>query len=202
TTKNRIPLADALLVANGLRTNLAPSSEYMVIAGSIRRRRPDIGDIELLYVPRFEPIGQSNLFGKMEMADLVDVELRRMMTQGVLGKRLNVNGNPIGYGDRNKALVHVASGIGVDIFSTTAEYWGMALVVRTGPAEWNQAMMTAFLRRGMQGHAYAGVSRGGKEIECPTEESVFALLGLPYLEPWERTPERLQEARLAVPKMR
>ena len=76
-----------------------------------------------------------------------------------------------------------------------AKNWGMAMVVRTGPADFNIRLMATFRQNGMRGHAYGGVTKlgphgqegsGRVEVDCPDERTVFDLLDWPYREPWER----------------
>lgn len=52
--KQRWPLKEALIIAETLANVLELRCERILIAGSIRRRKPEVGDIELLYIPRFE----------------------------------------------------------------------------------------------------------------------------------------------------
>ena len=179
TTKTRFPLAQAEAVGQELLEVLRPSCERIEIAGSIRRRRPDVGDVELLCISRS---GGDALTPN----DWLKAEVDDLILRNVLKKRLNKAGNLSSYGPSNKYVVHVASGIPVDIFTTTEDNWGMALVVRTGPANWNTRMMTRFKNRGMQGHAYGGVTQGGVEVSCRTEEEVFRLLDWPYRNPEDR----------------
>jgi len=103
-----------------------------------------------------------------------------------LAMRLNKRGSRT-YGPKNKLMVHLPSGMAVDIFSSTEENWGMALFVRTGPKEWNIRAMSRLRELGMQGHAYGGISRSDSELNCPDEETVFRYLGWSYVPPEERT---------------
>ena len=176
--EQRYPLEQALAVAGQLLMWLAPACERIEVAGSCRRRKPDVGDLELLCIPR----AAENLFYK----DALDEAIKTMMAHGLVYYRLNKNGS-IQYGPSNKLLVHLGSGIPVDIFSIERRYWGMGLVMRTGPAEFNIRMMSRFRELGMRGHAYAGISSmTNHDIECPDEATVFRHLGWPYLEPEER----------------
>ncbi len=145
----------------------------------------EVGDIELLCIPR----ATDNLF----YADALDLSLKAMLAEGTLAQRPNTKG-AVTYGPKNKLLVHVPSGIPVDVFSTDARNWGMSLVVRTGPAEFNVRMMARFKSIGFAGHAYGGVtSRNGEELDCPDEETVFRLLGWPF-----DSPNRRHSAGVAV----
>ena len=183
TTKIRHPLALAEVAADSLVRQLEDSCQKITVAGSIRRRRSDVGDIELLCVPK--PSGL-DLFGRQVLGDnQLDRRCRELIEAGILGYRPNRVG-AVTFGPQNKLLVHRPTGIPVDVFSTEASNWGMALVVRTGPAGFNTWMMKRFRQLQMLGHAYGGVSRDGEELPCPTEELVFELMEWPWVRPEDR----------------
>ena len=168
-------LAQAKQIAEGLMALLEPACEKIVIAGSTRRQRPNVGDIELLCIPK------CNGF-----IDKLDRQVEALIRQGLLDFRRNKLGSKV-YGPKNKLMLHVPSGIGVDIFSTTEECWAVSLAVRTGGAETNKRIATAALRKGWRWHAYGrGFTTPDGEIICHSEQEVFKAVGLPYLEPWER----------------
>ncbi|MBA7704856.1 hypothetical protein ES703_113678 [subsurface metagenome] len=168
-------LNKARKIAETLKELLEGSCERIDIAGSIRRRKPEVGDIELLCIPKF-----------VDGEDVLDRELKNMVFLGILALRLSKLGRRT-YGPKNKLMVYVPSGIGVDIFSTTEEYWPVALVVRTGGKETNIRISMAAQEKGYQFHAYgSGFSTPNGEIVCRSEREVFETVDLPYLEPWER----------------
>jgi len=168
-------LEKARAIAETLRGLLAPACERITIAGSIRRCKPDVGDIELLCIPKF--VGG---------ADCLDRRVQGMILTGILSYRLNKLGRKV-YGPKNKLLVYVPSGIGIDIFSTNEECWWVSLVVRTGGKATNQRIAMAALAKGYKFHAYgSGFSTPQGEIVCHSEREVFEAVGLSYQEPWER----------------
>jgi len=185
--KRRWPLEVAQGIADRLAARLQPCCWRIQVAGSTRRRRPTVGDIELLCIPRVEKY--RNLLGEETgTLDLLDCELQGWLLAGYLDYRRNRNGQRIGYGPLNKYLTHVPTGMPVDVFCTTGENWGMALLVRTGPAAFNVKVMSRLRVLGMRGHAYGGITDAdGKEVSCPDEETVFRHLGWPYLQPEERS---------------
>lgn len=69
STGVRLPLIAVVPVAEGLIRQLLPGCERIEVAGSIRRGRPDVGDIELVAIPRTttEPDG---LFDSLEVSEL------------------------------------------------------------------------------------------------------------------------------------
>jgi len=183
--KTRWPLAVAHARAQELAVLFRPGCLRIQIAGSIRRRKPDVGDIELLVIPRTEK-RVADLFGNEAEVDLLDDLIQGYIRAGILDYRLTVKGGKT-YGAKNKLLVDVESGIPLDVFSTDYANWGMALTVRTGSADFNVRLMARFRALGMAGHAYAGYTgRDGKEYTCPSEESVFEAVGWNWLKPEER----------------
>lgn len=172
-------------LAVALKKMLSPYCERIEIAGSIRRYKPEVGDIELLYIPKFEgrPDG---LFDHKEVS-LVDECLDEMLKTGELRKRPSKTG-VFTWGAQNKLGIHVATGIPVDFFATDAVRWWVALVIRTGSKETNLRLTTGAQKRGGQIHAYgSGVTfKDGREITATSEKDVFDMCGVPYLPPEKR----------------
>lgn len=171
----RVRAEEARKVAEDLKARLEPCCERIEIAGSLRRQLPDVGDIEFLIVPKREGT-----------VDLLDRALTRLIFDGVLDFRRNKRGSRV-YGRQNKLLFHVPSGIGVDVFSTDEKRWAIALVVRTGSEGTNKQIAMAALKRGWRFRAYGdGYDTPQGHITCRSEREVFEVVGMPYLEPWER----------------
>ena len=184
--KQRWPLVEAEALGDAMITLLAPVCERIVVAGSVRRRKPMVGDLELLAIPRYGAPLLDMFSRAMAPLDLLTGEVDYLIAKGLFTKRLSSAGHAA-YGPLNKLLVHVPTGIPVDLFTTEARYWGMALVVRTGPAEFNMRLMARYKSFGAAGHAYAGVTdERGTERDCPDEETVFALAGWNWIPPERR----------------
>lgn len=185
----RYPYSLALGVAFEVCNMLQPFVERVEIAGSVRREKPEVKDVEILAVPRTTEY--RDMFGG---SGKTHDHLHEAMTSwcgdgSIFRKRPNIRGH-FTFGPKNKYLIHVATGIPIDLFTVPARNWGMAMVIRTGPKEFNIAMMSEFKRKGMAGHAYGGVSRlghqGREEIDCPDEDTVFDLLGWSFIHPTQR----------------
>lgn len=188
--KRRWPLDEARAVAVEIVTALRSHCERIEVAGSIRRRRETVGDIEIVYVSR---VGEAVFPGELlpRVGDLVNTGIGRLMSDGVLARRPLKNG-ATAFGHRNKLLVHVTSGIPVDLFSTGASCWWNYLVCRTGGAVSNTRIAMAAKRQGMKwtpyGPGFEIICGGGmrRVLRASSERDVFDAVGLPYLEPWER----------------
>lgn len=156
------------------------------VAGSVRRRRPDVGDVEIVYVPRVvERPAVGDLFA-VERVNLVDEAIEDLIRIGILEKRRTAKGSTV-YGPQNKLVRHVPTGIPFDLFATTEESWWNYLVCRTGPAALNQLIASKAKAKGWHWNPYGvGFSRGEEVVRMVDERHVFEFVDLPYLEPWER----------------
>lgn len=185
--KEKVPFNQALGVATELCVLLTPHCERINICGSLRRNRPIVSDIELLFIPKLKS-EQDGLFDT-KSTDLADVYIETLFNSGLIGKRLNSAGYVSAWGPKNKLGIHTPSGIPVDFFSTTTDAWWVSLVIRTGSKETNLRLTT-----GAQGlhrtlHAYGSgveIKATGEHIAALSERDVFNLCGVDYLEPDKR----------------
>lgn len=186
--KPKFPRADAIKAAKEILQVFI--AERVIIAGSLRRRKPMVGDIEIVYIPKIDTRLDPNdlLRERMVKTNLSDACIESDRQVGILRARENVLGRTT-WGESNKLAVHVASGIPVDFFATTEAAWWNYLVCRTGGAETNTRIATGAQKKGWKWHPY---SKGftddrGHAVTVKSERDVFDLAGLPYLEPWERS---------------
>jgi len=186
---SRWPRAEAVAVARHVCRQLAPVCTRLIVAGSLRRRRAEVGDVEILYIPKFQT-EQADMFATTQ-ANLVDRVLGGMLASGEFAKRPNCNGG-FAWGEKNKLALH-RSGIPVDLFTASESNWWNYLVCRTGGAESNIRIAQAAIQRGWKWNPYGdGFSRGGalagpaESHTVHSEREVFEFVGLPYLEPWQR----------------
>ena len=134
--KIRFPRKAALLVAKELVRAIEPYCERLIVAGSLRRRKAVVGDIEIVYIPRFEQsltVKQGDLLAAPDktFVNVADEQLEHILGAMIIEKRTNSLDSEI-WGPKNKLARHVASGIPVDFFSTTDKAWWSYLVCRTG----------------------------------------------------------------------
>lgn len=185
--KTKYPRAVALEVVRGLMPYLQPACEEgrFIIAGSLRRRKLEVGDIEILYIPRVAEVPAD--FFSTELVDLVDKVLEQLLAKGVIEKRTNVKGSAV-WGEKNKSARHIATGIPIDFFEANQRNWFNYLVCRTGNAASNIAICEAARAKGWRWNPYGPgfTVEEGKVWPVISEQQVFERVGLKYLEPWER----------------
>lgn len=192
------PLALAEITATELRDRLAPFCERIEIAGSVRRRKPEVKDLELVAVPRFEERSGADLWGSTERVDLLLDHIATMPDFPPRSVETHRADGSVEYvrkvGEAYQAREY--RGIPVDLFIVRppAE-WGVIFALRTGPGDWNTRIVTdckRFFRRVEAGRVW----HFGVTIPCPEEADFFRAVGQPWLDPWER---RVDRVRLSPP---
>ena len=184
-----MPLAEASALADELVELLRPVCIDLVVAGSIRRQRPDIGDIELLGVPLWQ--ARLDLFGEsasLPPVSKLDTLCDDLIRDGTLSTRLDVNGRGA-YGPKYKRLAY--KGMPLDLFCAGPDNWGLLLVIRTGPAGYSRRLVTPRREGGWMPHGMrvkdGYLWRGDEKVPVPSEASLYALLGRPFDPPEQRT---------------
>lgn len=185
------PIEEMRRYAVGLMSLMVDCCERLEIAGSIRRGKEMVRDVELVAVPKFS--GDENL---------LLTRLDTLLAGGYVRKRLNKNGHAISWGSRYRAMV--AGGVvPVDVFIVLPDReWGPTMLLRTGPGDANQALVTARGIRNNNGDMGVLPKRlvwkdgalwmGERKLETPEERDVFRWLELPYMLPSERTVANYQ----------
>jgi DNA polymerase/3'-5' exonuclease PolX len=175
-------------VAEEMVGRLAPycQPDRLEIAGSLRRLKPHVGDIELVYISRLglhkEP---GSLFA--EEVGIAEVKIQEILKAGIIAKRPNCDSH-VTWGPQNKLAVHVATGVPLDLFATTPDCWWNYLVCRTGPADLNERIAREARQRGLHWHPYGKgfTQEDGTWLVMHSEREVFETVGLPYREPKDR----------------
>jgi DNA polymerase (family 10) len=147
------PCADALthyLLASGL-------IDQLVVAGSYRRGRDTVGDLDLLITGR-------------KRAQIVEhlVHYKEVATR--------ISAGP------TRASVVLKNGMQVDLRVVRPDAFGAALVYFTGSKPHNIALRKLAQAQGLKINEY-GVFRGKERIAGQTEASVYRAVGLPWICP-------------------
>ncbi len=156
----RIPLATALPVAKEIIKALkeaTPHALKVTAAGSLRRMKATIGDIDLL-ASSYQPEEVIEAF--THLPQVAEVSMK----------------------GPTKSTVFLHSGLQVDLRVLPPERYGSLLQYFTGSKEHNVALRGLALDMGLSLSEY-GFKRGEEEILCPEEEDVYHTLGLEWIPP-------------------
>lgn len=155
----RFKLADAEQAASPLVAYLGkiPGVKVVQIAGSYRRRRDTVGDLDILVIARRGTPVMHRFTGYDAVAEI--------LSQGT-----------------TRASVRLRNGLQVDLRLVPQQSYGAALYYFTGSKAHNIAVRKIAVSQGLKINEY-GVYRGAKRIAGRTEEQIFGAVGLPYIPP-------------------
>ncbi|MEW6734827.1 MAG: DNA polymerase/3'-5' exonuclease PolX [Acidobacteriota bacterium] len=171
-SQQRLSIGIALPLAEKLLDEVRKISlvEHAEAAGSIRRRRETIGDLDLLI------ISQDSTQALAQIAKLPIV--RQVLALG-----------------DTRASVIIDSGLQVDIRAVAEESYGAALQYFTGSKQHNVHLRTIALAHGLKVNEY-GIFRGTRRLGGNREEDIYRLLGLKMMPPELREDRGEIEASL------
>ncbi len=162
-------LAKAKAIADEVVSKLSPFCSRIQVAGSIRRQKSTVRDIDLVLIPnnRGQFIYALQQLGRIKMGGSKVIRVGMGFTKG----------------------------IDLDVYIATTETWATLLLIRTGSTNHNIKLCKLALQQGKKLHAdgsglFKIEAQGCEGVEVriagDTETSIFAALGVPYKEPGER----------------
>ena len=158
-SKGRFLLGDLLPVAEGVLEKLrkVKGVERADMAGSLRRMKETIGDVDFLVISR-------------DPERVMDVFVSLPGVEKIWGK------------GKTKSSVRMAEGFDMDVRVIAPESYGAALQYFTGSKEHNIALRKIAIDRGFKLSEY-GLFKGSKNIAARTEEEIYRRLGLQWIPP-------------------
>ncbi len=179
--KTKLNLTQALPLAAKIKSALSPACERIEIAGSIRRRKATVGDIEIVAIPKYIPdmAAQLSLFDDPpKLVSALDMLLERLTRDKPNFRRGNKNGDYM----KNFLLEYnEEADIPIELYLCTPENWGYIFALRTGPGDFNKAWVTQQRKKGLLPNRYSfsggWLHKDGKPLCTPEESDVFDLIG-------------------------
>jgi DNA polymerase (family 10) len=173
--ERRMLLAHALETAEELILALrtaAPALRQATYAGSLRRGRPTVGDLDILVA-----------------ADDAPAVVRAFTTLPLVARVESA-------GDE-KASILLHNGTQADLIAVPPALWGSALQHFTGSKAHNIRFRELALARGLSFSEHGFRRADGTVLTCATEEEVYAAVDLPWIPPELREGEGEFEAARA-----
>ena len=152
----------ALDHAMNVKNVLGQYCKRIEIAGSIRRKCPEVNDIEIVCIP--------------------DIARWGFQFGALVKSWPKIRGEPTGKYTRR----HLPCGMELDLFMCQEGNWGLIYLIRTGSASFSKRIIGIDLpKKGC--HSEGGwIYKGTERIETREEVNVFDLLGMTYSEPEKR----------------
>jgi DNA polymerase/3'-5' exonuclease PolX len=155
-------LAEAQMIAENVKAQLAPHCERIEIAGSIRREKAEVGDIEIVAIPKPYDVGlfASGIAPVVNQWEKVKGELPCKYTQRILPE-----------------------GIKLDLFFATPENFGLIFAIRTGSAGYSHCVLAC----GWVARGYKSVdgmlTYDGYPVRVRDEEQLYQIIGTKWVHP-------------------
>lgn len=160
----------------------ALTCERWEVAGSIRRLKPDVGDVDVVAIPRFEERPAADMFGTPTMTNLLWRRIDDLVDIGEFSKHVKDTavGERTKWGEKCRAIEF--RGCCFEVELADKDNWAMRLLVRTGPEGLPKEVVTRLPK-------YGYASRDGfyiwdtkatppRMLQGLTEESIFRLCGM------------------------
>jgi len=162
-SKTHIPYSQALRISKGIVVSLKKVKEVkqISVAGSLRRKKAVIGDIDIL-VSSLNAEKVISAFTKIK-------QIKKILAKGV-----------------TKVSVILKNGVQVDLRVLLPSSWGAGLFYFTGSKSYNILMRKEAIKKGLKLSEY-GLFKSGKMIAGKTEKEICKKLGVKFLKPEQRS---------------
>ena len=157
--------SEAYAIALRILKELKPHCERIEIAGSIRRKKTFVKDIEIVAIPKPYEVGlfQSGIANVVSKWEKVKGELPCKYTQRIL-----------------------PDGIKLDLFFAEPGNWGYIFAIRTGSAEFSRNVLAlGWKLKGYRGEK-GWLIKDKSTHAIPEEEDLFELIGIDFMQPEKR----------------
>lgn len=141
--------------------------DRIAVAGSVRRRKETIGDIDILITIRQENSKKANLV----VGRVMDFFTKMPEVEYVYAK------------GHTKSAIRISPGIDVDLRVVPQKSYGAALAYFTGSKDHNIALRQIAIKKGYKLNEYGLFNSRGRQIAGQTEEEIYEALGLDFIPP-------------------
>ena len=175
----------AKTIADGVVDYLSEYCSKIEIAGSIRRKKQLVGDIEIVCVPKREVI-QRDMFSMHK--DVLGMPLYDRVKHCDWIEPRRMNEKPQALGERYQALRDVPTGVPIDLFIVLPPaQWGVIMTLRTGSADFSSTLMRKARARNHRCEDGRLIDlKTGKVVITEEERDFFDVLNLAWIEPENR----------------
>lgn len=184
-------------IADMLVDEMRPYCHKVEIAGSVRRLKPEVKDIELLAIPKWESVAAG--FFAEDVSRNNSLYCRWALGHPYItwiktGTHLIVPWPITEDGKYWRGLIASSyvpeNGVKLDLFLTTPEQWGILFVIRSGPSEFSEKMVTQQHKGGWLSNDYSvaggNLWRKGVVVPCPEEQDFFNVTSRKWIPPEKR----------------
>lgn len=202
SNNERIARDKAIALASGVMRWIGTHCDKLEIAGSIRREKETVGDIEIVCQPH-NPIALANTLDNLVEGGTIKKALYRRVDKN----RVETFGPR--WGDRLKCFT--IGGATVELAIADELNFGYLLWLRTGPSDGNTFVMTRMMQekaamRFSDGYGWLCDYEGNApvyqhKLALPDEQTLFKTLGMNFIRPlWRNEGVYRAEWKGVLPK--
>lgn len=193
STGTKQPRAQGQQIAQEFLRLFEGTYDHWYFAGSLRRGRPEVGDIEHVILPKFVPVLGESMFGPSGIENAVWQRAEALVRDKTVTKAVYGETKALRWGEKYRGIMF--SGIKHELFMADVNNLGSILTIRTGPAEFSERCVTLMKQGGnyRQEKGYVRRVIAGDVslltehiIPVPTEAAFLKLCGLPDIDPTRR----------------
>lgn len=169
------------------------------IAGSIRRGKSEVKDVEIICMPFWGPADQVTLEGsEVPIVNLLHAKMHQLRASGIItGKgRESKNGAKAPFSEKQYRIMYKETPIDVFVVIPPANWWPI-FVIRTGSKEFTHWLVTVSQRppyniHFVDGHMFKrdpvlpGHLAAPAPVTVENEIDLFTVCGIRWMEPRER----------------
>jgi DNA polymerase/3'-5' exonuclease PolX len=171
---------EACALAEKVCHQLVPYCEKIKICGSVRRRKQECGDIDIVVLPKTKPV--KDLFG------MVTGHERDPGFITTINQWEKIKGDAA----TGKYTQRLIEGHKLEIAVAHPDNFGNLVLIRTGNADFSHLIMKIVRDRGF--HQTEGfLYRETRLIPIPEEMVYFKTLGIPYIQPENRNADSFRK---------
>lgn len=186
TVKQKLPLEAASIVAEAFSHHLSPHAERIEVAGSIRRRKPEVGDIEIVMIPK--------LYREQDLLGQPTGPWKDTIDQGIASYIQCESPDPskpalvkLNDGTKYIKLHETIIDVQIDLFVVRKPaQWGPIISIRTGSAAFSKQLVIDLKKRGLRSEDGRVLDENDNQIDCPEEINFFRAAGRKMIAPWLR----------------
>ena len=177
------------VIAQAVIHDLGDKCERIEVAGSLRHKTRDVGDVEIVCVPKVDfpqaalpGIGAEKgpkitpLYDAIERSDWI---VQRFDEKGMTKM-----------GKRYRSLKDKCTGVPIDLYIVLPPaQWGVIMTIRTGSADFSHELLKVARRRGYRcedGRLLDVRRQQGAPVQTQEESDFFKMIGVKWVDPEER----------------
>ncbi|MVM34256.1 hypothetical protein GO755_29770 [Spirosoma sp. HMF4905] len=194
----KMDLEKAQRLARGLVLQLEDYCDKIFVAGSIRRQKSEVKDIEIVCQPKLFPVG-TGLFDNADQFEVIPAFRREVEGGEGIGIGKVLKGKASG----RYMMIELPSGLKLDLFMPSEHDFYRQFAIRTGSADYSQKVIAT----GWKKKGWCGTDQGLRRIsdceetksgwkiinpkaELPphwkSEQEFFSWLGVKWIDPKDR----------------